>query len=158
MWLCCAVLAVVLLALVATGLVILPQRRAAGSNAPVVVARTEAVNFFTLGYRDIDADLASVVKLATSPFKEQYTAKRSTVKQGIVAGKLTSTAAVGDGATAVEMQTGSKVVVLVAVDATTTAPQTSAAKAAAQTDRYRMRLTVVKIHGNWLVSSIEQVG
>jgi Mce-associated membrane protein len=141
-----------------TDLVALPRHRASVSSAPVVIARAEAVNFFTLSYQQIDADLANVLALATGSFKTQYAAKEATIKKGILAGDLSSSATVAQGNVGVELQTSARVVVLVAVDATTTAPKTSKSKATSETDRYRIRLTVNHVNGRWLVSSIEQVG
>lgn len=158
LWLTAAALSVVLAVMLIVDLASISQKRAGASPAAVVAARSEAIAFFTLDYRTIDADLAKVLSLSSGDFKKQYAAKQSTVKQGVVTGKLSSKATVGDGNTAVELESASKVIVIVAVDSTTTAPKTTSTKATTETDRYRMRLTVTKVSGHWLVSSIEQVG
>ena len=157
-WICAGVLALTLVVLLAGDLLSLRRQHPAASTAALVAARTEAVNFFTLDYRHIDADIAAVLQLATGTFKTEYAHKQTTVRQGIVSGRLSSTATIDDASTAVEMQTRSQVIVLAAVDATTTAAGTAGSAAKSQTDRYRMRLTVDNVHGRWLVSSIEQVG
>jgi hypothetical protein len=129
-----------------------PHLGTSDEAAAVLVARTEAINFFTLDYKNVDNQIATILKLSTNPFTKQYEAKQSDVKKGILAGKFTSSATVADDSTAVEYETAGQVVVLVAVDATTKTTTGSS-----ETDRYRMRLTVQKVKSSWLVSSIEQV-
>lgn len=152
-WLVAIVLAVAVVTMLVIDLVAIPQTKAKPSSAAVVVARTQALNFFTLDYKNIDAELATVLKLSTQPFYGQFQKKESALKSGIVTGKLSSRATVGDGSAAVEYETATKVVVLVAVDTTTTA-----ATGKVTANGFRVRVTVTKVKGNWLVSSIEQVG
>ena len=151
-WLVAGALVVAALVFAIIDIVKVPQSKPKHSDAAVLVARTEAINFFTLDYQHAPAQVATLLKLAADPFKSQYAKKQASVISGVVTGKLTSRASVSDNGTAVEYETANTAVVIVAVDGVT-----SNSTGTSQSNRYRMRLTVNRIKGNWLVTSIEDV-
>lgn len=118
------------------------------------VARQQVVNFFSLDHRHIDDDVDRVLALATGKFKQQYAKQRDRVEQGVGKQKLVVTAKVPDNGAALEYQHGDRARVLVAVDATTTGE----AKTKPKTNRYRVRLALLRVDGRWLVSEINQAG
>jgi Mce-associated membrane protein len=122
-------------------------------DAPVAVARQEAINFFTLDYRRIDQNLAAVTSLATEPFKSQFTAKESTLKAGVLAKHLTIAATTPTNPAGLEYENGSAAIVLVAVDEVIGEPSQTP-----QLNHYRMRVHLRQVDGHWLVSQIQQVG
>lgn len=115
------------------------------------VARQQAINFFSLDYRHIDDDLDRVLALSTGEFKDQYAEQRDRITEGATERKVVITARVADDATALEYQHGDRAQALVAIDATTKG------KSGSQTHRYRVRVKLRQIDGEWLVSGIEQV-
>lgn len=149
-----ATLAVMLAALVATSAWLWWDNRRDIDHAATVVARQQTINFFSLDHRHVDADLDRVMALATGRFKQQYAEQRDRVEQGVSEQKLVVTATVPDNGAALEYQYGDRAQVLVAVDATTKQPQ---AETTSKTNRYRVRLTLRHVDGQWLVSEINQV-
>lgn len=149
-----ATLAVVLAGLVATSAWLWWDNRTDIDHAATAVARQQTINFFSLDHRHVDADLDRVMALATGKFKQQYAHKRDRVKEGVSKQKLVVTATVPNNGAALEYQHGDRAQVLVAVDATTKQPK---AETESQTNRYRVRLTLQRVDGQWLVSEIHQV-
>ncbi len=152
-WILAAVLTVAVAALLTAATTVALDNGPSLANQPMAVADTEATNFFTLDYKNIDSELNAVLSLSTGTFKNQYQQNSAAVKKGIVSAKLTSTASIPANSTAIEFETTSQATVLVAVDAAT-----ATATGTTQTNRYRMRIVLTKVSGNWLVSSIQQVG
>jgi hypothetical protein len=147
-----AVLAAALVALLAASTWLWWDRRSEADPAAEVIARRQAINFFSLDYRHIDADLDRVLALSTGEFRKQYADQRDRVRQGVAKQKLVVTAEVPESGTALEYQHDDAAQVLVAVDATTSG------RTVKETNRYRVRLGLRKVDGQWLVSQINQVG
>lgn len=149
-----AALAVVLAALVATSAWLWWDKRPDVDHSVTAAAGQQAVNFFSLDHRHIEADLDRVLALATGEFKQQYAQQRDRIAEGVRHRKVTVTAAVPDNGVALEYQRGDDAQVLVAIDATT--KQAKAKKS--KTNRYRVRLTMRRVDSEWLVSEINQAG
>lgn len=152
-WLLPALLSVVLTALLVASLLLWLNQRETLDEAPVTVARQEAQNFFSLDYRHADADIDRVLAVATDPFKKQYSDQRDTIKKSLTDKKLTVSATVPDNGAAIEYLKDDRAQVLVAVNAKTTA-----GSAGTDDNRYRARIQLTKVNGDWLVSGVNQVG
>ena len=148
-----ATLAAVLIALLATSLVV--SRRSTNRVDPTAIAvgKQEAINFFTLDAPHLSADVNAVLALAADPFKQQYAAKSKTIESGVTSRHLTISASVPANSAGLEYEHGPTAIVLVAVDESIAAPS-----AKPQSNRYRMRLHLTKVSGNWRVTNIQQVG
>lgn len=121
--------------------------------AMVVVARQQAINFFSLDYRRADEDVDRVLALATGSFKEEYAARRREIVAGVTEKKLVVTAAIPDDGAAVEFYDRDEARVLVSVDVTT-----GSGAAEPTENRYRTRVLLERVGGQWLVSGLNQVG
>ncbi len=151
-WIVPGVLAVLVLALLATSFVLRPSGREADPGM-LVAARQQAKNFFSLDYRHADADVDRVLALSTGKFKKEYASRRKEVVEGVTSKKLVVSASVPRDGAAVELVDGDHGQVLVAVDVSTgtlTGPTTE--------NRYRARILLTRIDGRWLVSDVNQVG
>lgn len=137
-----------LVALLATSLVLWLGERRSLDDGAAVVARQEAMNFFSLDYRNAYEDLDAVLALATGDFKAEYAAQRDKLAESLAAQKVVMTAEVPENGTAIEFQADLRAAVLVAVDVTS----------GSATSRYRARLHLTKVDNRWLVSGIDQVG
>ena len=151
-WIVPGVLAVLVLALLATSFVLRPSGREADPGM-LVAARQQAKNFFSLDYRHADADVDRVLALSTGKFKKEYASRRKEVIAGVTSKKLVVTASIPREGAAVELVDGNHGQVLVAVDVSTgtvTGPTTQ--------NRYRARILLTRLDGRWLVSDVNQVG
>lgn len=122
-------------------------------RAPLTVARQEAINFFSLDYRHVQADTSKVLALADGSFADSYKGKRQGVESGVKTKKLVVTAAVADEGIAVEYLHDSDAWVLAAVDATTTTTG-----GAQDVTRYRVRLQLHRANGSWRVTQFNEIG
>ena len=152
-WIVPGILVVLLVALLGTSAVIWSHHGRDTDPGMLVSAKLEANNFFSLDYRHADKDVDRVLALATGKFKNDYSARRQQVVDGVVKKKLVVTAAIPQDGAAVELVNGSHGQVLVAVDVTTTT-----ADGASTLNRYRARVFLTRQGGHWLVSDLNQVG
>lgn len=137
-----------------TTTVALRSDQASGPDAAVLVAaRQEATNFFSLDYRHAAQDVDGVLALATGDFKDQYAARRDEVIASVTDKKLIVTATIPEDGAAVEYSDSDRAQVLVAVDVSTS---TTGGEPTA--NRYRARIILEQVDGEWLVSGLEQVG
>lgn len=128
--------------------------RAAGlGDAPVEVANAAARDFFSLDHRHIDRDITRVQDAATGSFAAQYRKQAAALRKSVLAKELVLTATVADDGTAVEYVAPDEAWVLVPVDVHTTA----GGRATVDT-RYRTRVVLEKVDGQWRVSRLERVG
>lgn len=123
----------------------------------VAVARRQAINFFTIDYRDLDANTDRVLSLSTGKFKEDYARQRDRIANSATERELVVSAVVADKATALEYQSESRAQVLVGVDAKSRTGGGVQDKAE-QLNRYRVRVLLEKVDGQWLTSEITKVG
>lgn len=150
-----AVLAVVVLGLLAatvvTGVRLAhANSRADTRDAALAAARQEAVNFTTFDYRHLDRDLRTVMALSTGSFRSQFEKAlgqvRTTIADQQTVSKGTVTAA------GVESVDGARAVVIAAVDASVSS---KGGKPAVK--HYRMRISLQRTGGHWLVSGLAGV-
>lgn len=149
-----AALAAALAALVATCAWLWWDKHSGIDHSVTAVGGQQAINFFSLDHRHIDADLDRVLATATGDFKQQYARQRDRIEEGVRKRKVTVTADVPDNGVGLEYQYGDVARVLVAVDATTNQANVEKSK----TNRYRVRLTMRRVDGEWRVSEINQAG
>jgi Mce-associated membrane protein len=145
------VLGVALAAFIGTAAWLWWDDRASVDGGAVAVARQQAINFFSLDHRHIDDDLDRVLALSTGEFKDQYAKERDRIEKSATKRKVVITANVADDAVALEYQHGDRAQALVAIDAV------AGGKNEPQTHRYRVRMNLRHVDGEWLVSDIKQV-
>ncbi len=146
-------LAVTLVALLGASAYLWQQRRADLDQGAVEVARQHATSFFSLDHRDPDKGIEEMLALSTEDFKESYEARREQVVANLTQKKIVVTARVPDDGAAVEYLQGDRAQVLVAVDVTT-----ASGSKGSESQRYRTRVELSQVDGEWLVSAINQVG
>ncbi len=118
----------------------------------LAAARQLGVNFVTVDYRHVDADIARVRAGATGSFLDSYTASTAELKKVLVENRTVSTAQ----RTEAGLVSGDRdsAVVLVGV----VAPTSNAASPRGETKTYRMRLQLQKVKDAWKVENLEFVG
>jgi Mce-associated membrane protein len=122
------------------------------NSAALAAARQLAVNFVTVDYTKVDADIARVKAGATGEFLKSYTTSVDDLKKVLVANQTVSTA----GRTEVALVSGDRdsAVALVGV----VAPTKNTAVPAGETKTYRMRLQLRLVGATWKVENLEFVG
>ena len=152
-WVVPTILALLLACTIGTA-VLVSRSDATAKPGPVEpIANQAAINFFSLDYRHIEADLDRVLSMATGEFEKAYRAKAPDLQEQVVTKKLVLTAAVPTDGTALEFSSGGAAHVLVAVDV-----HTEDAAGAAEDAPYRVRVKLQRVDDAWLISDIEQVG
>jgi Mce-associated membrane protein len=146
-------LVLTLTALAAFGLVALRVRSDARVEAArgeaVAAAQGSAVSILSYDYRHLDADFAAARKVLTGSFARDYTATTSkVVRPGAVQYHAVVKAEVA--AESVVSATANQVVVLLFVNQTTTSTRLDGPRV----DLNRVRLTMVKVDGDWLVKNV----
>ncbi|MCX6398161.1 MAG: hypothetical protein NTV23_16865 [Propionibacteriales bacterium] len=123
-----------------------------GTAAAVQVARDEALAFFSLDHRNVEAGVAKVLSLATGTFAQEYAANKQQVIDQVKQKKLVAVATIPDNAVAVEFATPTQARVLVVVDVSRTI--------GTKVDRLRNRARILLelVDGTWRVSGVNQVG
>jgi len=108
-----------------------------------------ATNMLTYDYKTLDEDFAWVQDDGTKTFQQSFAAAADDARELAEATKAHSEARVrGFG---VHLKDADHATVLVAIDSTLTEPD----KAAAEDQRWRVELTMVKQDGRWLVDKLE---
>lgn len=148
-----AALVALLLALLGTSAYLWQQQREELDQGAVEVARTQAKTFFSLDHRDPETSIDEMLELATDDFRESYEARRDQVVKNLVEKKIVVTASVPEDGAAVEFLSGDRAEVLVAVDVTT-----ASGSSGSESQRYRTRVELSRVDGEWLMSAINQVG
>jgi len=148
-------LAVLLIAAVlAAGVTASRARAAAGAEQARVdalaAARSHAQAILSYDHRTLDADFARAQQVITGQFKSEYETTTTAVVRptateykAVVKAEVTSAAVV--------RATSARAVVLLFVDQTTTSTRLDKAKR----DSSRVRMTLVKEGGRWLVSEVD---
>jgi len=112
-------------------------------------AQSDAVSILSYDYRHLDRDFAAARKTLTGSFARDYRATTSQmVRPGAAQYHVVVKAEVA--ASSVVSATADRVVVLLFVNQTTT----STRLAGPRVDLNRVRLTLVKVGGSWLVSNV----
>ena len=127
------------------------QTTAAHASA-IAAARQLAINFVSVDYTRVDADIARVRAGATGDFLKSYTTAADQLKKVLVANKTVSTVQRSEAA----LVSGDldSAVALVGV----VAPTKNTAVPAGETKTYRMRLELRRVGTAWKVENLEFVG
>jgi len=119
-------------------------------SAALAAAGSHAQAILSYDHRTLDADFARAQQVITGSFKDEYAETTSKVVRptatqykAVVKAEVTSAAVV--------RATGERVVVLLFIDQTTTSTRLTKAKR----DASRVRMTLVRSGGRWLVSAVD---
>lgn len=179
-WVLPAALSVLLVALVATCVVLWRDRdrapeasatirpadlgvpgadRASTALAAVNTARRAARTYFTIDHRTVRADMDRMRALATEAFRNEYDATADRAARRIRDRKLVLTASLPDNGAATEYLTGRRAQILVAVDVTTRrrAGGRGDTDATGITTAYRTRISLRNVDEQWRVSGVDEV-
>jgi hypothetical protein len=121
-------------------------------GAAVRSARTAAMELLAYDYRHIADDIAAAKKLNTKPYSGEYDQATTTLQSQAVQLKAIVQADVRT--TAVEDAKRNRVVVLLFVDQTSVKNLPGQSKPVTRVDEQRVRMTMVRTHGHWLVSEV----
>lgn len=122
----------------------------ADRKAALEAARQRTQALTSYDFRRLDQDFAGVLATSTGPFKEEYTKATAQLGQGFAAAEAVATAQVL--AAGLESFEGDRAVAVVAVD-----QQITAKGAQPRTERNRLRMTLVRSEGAWLVEKVERL-
>lgn len=113
-------------------------------------ARLRTAAITTYDHRTLDADVAAVLQTATGEFARDYRATSAALRPTFVTAKAVSVAeVVGVG---LESGDAHRAVAVVAVNQVITT-----AGAAPRTERNRLRMTLVRPGGTWLVARVQRL-
>ena len=115
----------------------------------LAVAEGSAVEVLSYDHRRLDEDVAEAERLSTGRFLEQYRAATRDLAEQARAGSVVVTARVPSAS--VQTASADEVVVLLFVDQTTE----RADLAEPRLDQNRVRLTVQRVGGRWLVAELD---
>ncbi|WP_323792115.1 hypothetical protein [Nocardioides sp.] len=170
-WILPGVLVLLILALAATSVVLLRDRREAlpaetvvqpadiGSgvigDAPnqqaVARARLAARSYFTLDHTTVEADMDRFRALGTPAFVEEYNQLMRSLSRQVVARQLRLEAFLPEKGVATEYLSVNAAQLLVSVDVTTSRGLQS------RTAPYRTRVLLQRVDDQWLVAGVEEV-
>lgn len=145
-------LGLLLAGLVGSCVVVWLQDRRSDDRAALAVAREGAQSFFSLDHRQVEQDVDAVLALATGTFRDEYSAKREAVIADVRKRQVVVTATIPEDGAALEFLGANDAQVLVSVDVRSQSAED------VQDSRFRTRMTLQKVEGEWLVSGVEQVG
>jgi Mce-associated membrane protein len=128
------------------------RQNEAANAAALAAARQLAINFVTVDYTQVDADVARVKAGATGEFLKSYSTSTTDLTKVLVANKTMSTVQRTEAA----LVSGDKdsAVALVGV----VAPTKNTAVPNGETKTYRMRLDLRLVGDTWKVENLEFVG
>jgi Mce-associated membrane protein len=115
-------------------------------------AEAETVAFLTVDYTDMDPLIAKVLAGATDPFKAQYDGAKANLKSSAQTAQAVSTGKVLS--TGVSEIDGNTAVVFVAADSQV---KNKSTKGKAEPRYYRLKLTMTKKSGDWLMANLQFV-
>ncbi len=165
-----ALLVVLLLVVVSTSAILVHDRRGAAevrdrrpadignpgwtedsAGRAVQAARIAARTYFTVDHRRIRADMDAMRELGTPEFVEGYDAGAKALATRIARDRLALSAELPAEGTATEYLVTNRAIVLVSADVTT------AREGSERTTRYRTRVALDLVDGDWLVASLDEV-
>lgn len=171
-WILPTVLALLLVALIATSVVLLVDRRDPLSSEPAVRpadlgsatesdspalqavarARLAARAYFTLDHTSVQADMDRLRSLGTPEFVEEYDRTATAVARRVNAQDLKISATLPGNGVATEYLTEDAAQVLVSLDVTT--------RRGAQriTGAYRTRVVLQRVDEQWFIEALDEVG
>lgn len=113
-------------------------------------ARERTVALTSYDHRRLDADFARVLETATGPFAQEYAATTGSLRPTFVEQEAVATGEVV--AAGLESASGDRAVAVVAVD------QVIRTRGASpRTERNRLRMTLVRRDGTWLVEQVQRL-
>jgi Mce-associated membrane protein len=115
-------------------------------------ARTAAAELLSYDYRHINDDVTQAKALVTKPFDGEYAETAKTLQSEAV--KLKAIVQANVRTVAVEDATHGRVVVLLFVDQSSVKQLPGQTQPVTRVDEQRVRFTMVKTHGHWLVSEV----
>ena len=125
----------------------------AQDRAALRAATLETTTWASVDYRDIDGFLARVKKGATGEFLQQFEQSQTALRTLIAQNKSVQVPTIPkDGAALLERR-GDEARVLIVMDADVTNKSTTTP----QPRQYRLQVTVTKVKGQWLTSTLEFV-
>jgi Mce-associated membrane protein len=154
-----AVIAVLVLGLALASFGYLHERSAhtddksadAASRAALAAGERVAADFTTYDYRTLVADFGRTRGRLTSDFQKKYDQTTEQLTATLTQYKASSSSKVQEAA--VVSSSASKAVVMAFIDQTIT----NSTEKTPRTDRVRMKLTLAKVGGSWLASSLDLV-
>jgi hypothetical protein len=151
-----ALLSAIVVALAATGIVLLAMRHGlegqqAQRESALAAARQQALNLVSLDARTIDRDYDRMLAGTTDPLRSDLKQNRAAAKDALAKSKGTSTGTVTD-AGLIELS-GGKASAVVIVDAV----QTNTVTRTSLSHRFRFQLDLTDQGGTWLVGNLESV-
>jgi hypothetical protein len=120
--------------------------------AALRAARQFAVSFFTYDYRNIDAYLRRVEAASTGGFRSDFVSKEKTLKTVVAQLKTVAKGSVPEAGAGIFALSGSTAICFVAADFNASNAVTKNGQ-----ERYRVKLTLQLVKGQWLVSNFQQV-
>ncbi len=121
-------------------------------TAAVAAARTAAQDVLSYDYRSLDKDIAQARAETTGMFRTQYDDTAKQLLSQAAAVKAIVQASVG---TAGVVSAGSDhVVVLLFIDQASVKQLAGSATPTTRIDQSRVRMTMTRVHGRWLVSAL----
>jgi Mce-associated membrane protein len=115
-------------------------------------ARTAAAELLSYDYRHINDDVTQAKGLITKPFDAEYAETAKTLQTEAV--KLKAIVQANVRTVSVEDATRNRVVVLLFVDQSSVKQLPGGTQPVTRVDEQRVRFTMVKTHGRWLVSEV----
>jgi Mce-associated membrane protein len=125
--------------------------KAAASQAALAAGERVAADFTTYDYRTLVADFGRTRGSLTSDFQKKYDQTTEQLTATLTQYQASSTSKVQEAA--IVSSSASKAVVMAFIDQSIT----NSTEKTPRTDRVRMKLTLVKVGGSWLVSSLDLV-
>ena len=142
------VIALVVVVIDQAGAVSDDRQRDKDGTAAVAAASAEVVNLTTVSAKDSAESIRRLLAGAAPSFQKEFKASQSAFENALTNEKVVSKGVV-DSAGLVSLS-GNKATVLVAVSATVTNTNTKSP----ETRTYRLRVSVERISGKWLVSEM----
>ena len=161
----------VVAALLLTGVLLLGDRLTGGSKATgskaasaasapdsadhlaaLRAAHDFAVSFFTYDYRNVSAYFKRIEAASTGSFRSDFVSKEGTLKTVLASLKTVATGQVPDGGAGIFALADGKAVAFVAANMNASNAVTKNGQ-----QRYRVKLSLQKVKGAWLVTDFEEV-
>jgi hypothetical protein len=115
-------------------------------------ARQFTVSFFTYDYRKIDAYFKRIEVASTGDFRKDFVSKEKTLKTVVTQLKTVATGQVPDAGAGLSTLDGDKATALIAANFNASNAVTKNGQ-----KRYRVKITMQRIKGNWLITNLDQV-
>jgi hypothetical protein len=125
---------------------------AADRLAALRAAQNFTVSFFTYDYRDVSAYLKRIENASTGSFRSDFVSKEGTLKSVLASLKTVATGQVPDGGAGIFALADGKAVAFVSANMNASNAVTKNGQ-----KRYRVKLSLQKVRGAWLVTDFQEV-